>query len=494
MRPFSRLLPLLGAVLCASAALAMVEVGIDDQRISAVGPDGDETRDASAPAVVYNPDQDRYLVCWDGDHAQDGELEISCNVLTSAGGDLIPGGTQVSFFGPAGDAAYDAAAPTLAYNSTDDEYLVCWSGDTNVGGLVNDDLEIWCRRLDPNLTSVGSAFRVSEMGGDGDSADAAITPAVAWNFRSNNYLVCWAGDQNIIFVAADGEFEIYCRLLDADGSPLTSQFRVSVSGGFDDASFDALGPRVIYGSTVLTSNEYLVCWDADDDTGGQVEGESEVFCHRVSGTDGSLVGSQTRISAQAGLGSATFDATDAAVAFDPFRSRYLICWEGDDTVTGDGVIEIFCGEWDRNLTPTQPPRRVSFLGDIPSNRDAFDPVAIWGDELWGVCWQADRLFDGATDIDCQLLDGASLARRGPSPEGVSSMGDLFFDTLWQAQAPAIARSSATGEWLVVWTGDDDRPGLVDDEVEVYGQRIDPLQIFVDGFETGDAGRWSDEVP
>jgi hypothetical protein len=35
----------------------------------------------------------------------------------------------------------------VAYNSVDHEYLVVWSGDDNVGGLIDGEDEIFGRRL-----------------------------------------------------------------------------------------------------------------------------------------------------------------------------------------------------------------------------------------------------------------------------------------------------------------------------------------------------------
>ncbi len=38
--------------------------------------------------------------------------------------------------GPDGDSTYDAQCPAVAYNSTNDEYLVVWEGNDNAGGVV----------------------------------------------------------------------------------------------------------------------------------------------------------------------------------------------------------------------------------------------------------------------------------------------------------------------------------------------------------------------
>jgi hypothetical protein len=42
---------------------------------------------------------------------------------------------------------------------------------------------------------------------------------------------------------------------------------------------------------------------------------------------------------------------------------------------------------------------------------------------------------------------------------------------------------------VVWTADDEMGGLVDNEFEIFGQRLGETLIFTDGFESGDVSGW-----
>ena len=60
----------------------------------------------------------------------------------------------------------------------------------------------------------------------------------------------------------------------------------------------------------------------------------------------------------------------------------------------------------------------------------------------------------------------------------------------------MAYGSDPDELLVVWTGDDDVDGLVDEESEIFGQRLtgDPTLLFLDGFESGGTSAWSATVP
>jgi hypothetical protein len=56
---------------------------------------------------------------------------------------------RLSHMGPAGDPNFDAFDPAVAYNPTNNEYLVVWRGDDNTPPLVNDEFEIFGQRFAP---------------------------------------------------------------------------------------------------------------------------------------------------------------------------------------------------------------------------------------------------------------------------------------------------------------------------------------------------------
>ena len=68
-------------------------------------------------------------------------------------------------------------------------------------------------------------------------------------------------------------------------------------------------------------------------------------------------------------------------------------------------------------------------------------------------------------------------------------GDNSFDAL----DPAVTYNPVEDEYLVAWEGDDDVGGLVDGELEIFGQRL-AIPLFGDGFESGDTSAWSAAVP
>src|SRR3989338_4087983 len=54
---------------------------------------------------------------------------------------------------------------------------------------------------------------------------------------------------------------------------------------------------------------------------------------------------------------------------------------------------------------------------------------------------------------------------------VSAMGPNGFAS-YEARNPAAVYNGTNGEYLVVWWGDDNSGSLINDEVEIFGQRID----------------------
>ena len=99
--------------------------------------------------------------------------------------------------GPTSDTNYDANDPAVAYNSTDNQYLIVWSGDDDTLPLLNDEFEIWGRRLDANGNWLDPEnVRLSDMGGLGDASYDAIDPDVTYNSTDNEYMIVWSGDDS----------------------------------------------------------------------------------------------------------------------------------------------------------------------------------------------------------------------------------------------------------------------------------------------------------
>jgi len=415
------------------------EVGLFDFLISSMGGIGDPDDDASYPAVVYNPVENEYLVAWEGTEDDqgtiEGEYEIYVQRLDGATGDPVGTNDQrISAMGGLGNALYHARAPAIAYDPERNQYLVAWSGSHDQDGQVWGEFEIFVQRLD-GATGVEIGLddqRVSAMGGTGDAAFDARSPALVYNPAHGEFLVVWEGDDDAA-AQADEEFEIFVQRIDAaTGAEVgADDSRISFAGPNLDPLYDAADPAVAFDPL---TDHYLVVWSGDDDTPPMVDEEYEIWSQLLEGADANLVGGAIRLSDMGPVGTSLYRAHRPRVTWGSIDGEYLVAWDGSDDPPGEDESEIFL-------------QRV----------------------------------------------GADGWPRGTDDERLSTMGpDGTPD--FGAVMPDLAFNPQHDEALVVWAGVDDTPPLVVGEYEVYSQRwIQPL-LFADDFETGDTARWSFVLP
>lgn len=387
-----------------------------DFRISHMGPDGAANFRARLPAVAYNSADNRYLVVWAGDDDTaplvDGEQEIFGRFVDADG--LLVGADhfRISDMGPNGNVGYSADHPDIAYNATDNQFLVVWIGDDDAGSLVDEEEEVFGQRLNADGVIVGSNdFRISDMGPNGDTDYGAIVASVAYNSQHNEYLVVWEGDDNTVPLV-DEELEIFGQRINAaTGAALgTNDFRISEVGPLGDPEFKTFDPSVAYNPD---ADEYLVVWYGDDDAAPLVDDEEEIFGSRLDATGVPIGGNHFRISDAGPDGDTLSGAFFPDVTYDADAHEYLVVWQADDG----------------------------------------PPLGVNENEIF-----AQRI-DGATgneigDNDVRISD--------MGPDGSSSYGTGH---------PAVAYSTVSGQYLAVWEGDDDTSPLVDGEFEIFGQRL-----------------------
>jgi hypothetical protein len=486
-----------------------LEIRAYSLRISDMGGTGDPYYQTFWSDVAYNSAGNQYLVVWSGDETGSGfandEFEIFGQRLDAATGTAV--GTndfRISNMGGTGDPNYSALWPAAAYNSTNNEYLVVWSGDDEVGGLIAGEYEIFGQRLDAATGAELGAndFRISDMGATGDPSYGAWSPAVAYNSTNNEYLVVWDGWDNVGGLVS-WEFEIFVQRLDAvaGGSLGYNDLRISDMGGTGDPNYGAWSPAVAYNSA---DNRYLVVWTGDDDIGGLVEGEYEIFGELMdAATLTQLGGNDFRISDMGGTGDPNFDAESPAVAYNSTNDEFLVEWDGDDNVGGlsDNEYEIFSQRLDAETGSPVGANdfRISDMGGT-GNADftASYPAVTFSStaDQFLVVWCADDNVGGLIPFEFEIfgqrLDASTGAQVSINDFRISEMGGTG-SSLYAAFDASVASGSPAGQFLVVWSGDDNTGGLVDDEFEIFGKMLGILP-FEDGFESGDTSAWSTTVP
>jgi uncharacterized repeat protein (TIGR01451 family) len=403
-------------------------IGANAIRISDMGPDGDANFgliNGYRRAVAYNSTNNEYLVVWTADDNTgslvDGEWEIFGQRIDAAtGAEVGTNDFRISDMGPDGDANYDANAVYAAYNSTNNEYLVVWSGDDNTAPQVDNEFEIFGQRLNAATgAEIGTNdFKISDMGTDGNITEAGSSPIVVYNVTNNEYLVVWRGDDDTAPLV-NNEFEIFGQRLEgATGAEVgTNDFRISDMGPDGDINYTIYSLDAAYNST---NNEYFVTWVSEDNSGTLIDDEYEVFGQRLNASTGAELGTNDfRISDMGPDGNTSYDAINVSVAYSNLANEYLVVWDGDDN-TGTLVDDKF--------------------------------------EIFG-----------------QRLNAATGAETGTNDFRISDMGPDG-NTAYTASTPSVVFNSVSNEYLVTWTSDDNTGSLVDNENEVYGQRLDGTTV------------------
>ncbi len=457
------------------------EIGTEDFRISTTGTDGDAAFDAFDPAVAYNSSANEYLVVWSGDAAGNDEFEIFGQRLDAESGDAIGGNFRISDMGPDGDTSYGAFAPAVAFSTTSNQYLVVWYGDDNQGSLSEDEFEIFGQLLNSTGGEVGSNdFRISDMGADGNANFDAFNPAVVYNSTEDQFLVVWHGDNSGAF-QIDNEFEIFGQRINAaTGAELgANDFQISNMGFSSDTAFEAKDPDVAYNSS---NNQYLVVWRGDESIAPLVNDEFEIFGQRLDGTLGSVVGNNDfRISDMGPNGNTAYAASNPGVAYNVTRNEYLVVWTGDDDTSPlvNDEFEVFgqridaasgteVGDNDFRISDLGPDGDTDYAASRPDI--AYNPIQ--GEYL--VAWHGDdnaqSLENNRFEIFAQLLSGIDGIQTGINDFLLSSMSTSASAGFGAFQA-SVVHNAGEDEFLTVWHGSKNAPPLVDGETEIFGQRF-----------------------
>jgi hypothetical protein len=252
------------------------------------------------------------------------------------------------------DSTTAANDPKIAYNSTDQEFLVIWMEAASSG----DKPQLYGQRVDATDGSlIGADFLAAitplfHAGQTTNQYADALYPEIAYNSTRNEYLVVFI--TNPATETSATEYEVFGQRLAADGTRLGGDpaFRVSTMGDPDDRNdADVAAGGGFYGTDVVynaTDDEYLVVWTADHvGVDGIVNGEFDIWGQRLNYTAGDAIqmtGGQIQISKTGtGNGSDTdgLDAYHPAVAWNSTENEYFVVWRADDAPGGNGNFQIY---------------------------------------------------------------------------------------------------------------------------------------------------------
>ncbi|MFI0429410.1 T9SS type A sorting domain-containing protein [Mariniflexile sp. HMF6888] len=432
------------------------EFGNNDFRISDMGTDGTTSFVSFKPKVAYSISEDKYLVVWSADDNRgsvvDNEFEIYGQFIDGDGNEVGLNDFRISFLGTDGDTAFRAEDPDVAYNATDNEFFVVWRGETYVDG----ENEIFGQRIDASTgILLGSNLRISDMGTEGDTSTGAFLPKVEYSTVNNEYLVVWEGDD-----AINNKFEIYGQKISNLGVEIGSNdFKISAQLPANDANFDARYPNLSYNPT---DNEFLIVWQGETATDGEIEAFGQLFNFDTN----TLVGANFRISDIGPDGDTGFlVGQNFGVAYNETDGEYLVVWYGSDMVVG--AYEVY----GQRILATGAETgtndfRISSITNVDANYDAWAPEVVWNkmNNEYFVTYRGD-----ANILNEEEIHGQKLSNLGDLNGSVFLLSDMGpdNDANYDGDYPAIATNHQNG-YLIAWQGDDNMSPN-DGETEIYIQ-------------------------
>jgi hypothetical protein len=369
-------------------------------------------------------------------------------------------GVQVSSVGPPGNAAFDADDPQVAFGS-DGRGLTVYAGEP-----VDGEQEVLGQTVDASGAPSGAQHRLTHVGPDGASVDAARNPDVVYNPHANEFLLVSSN-------AIGNDEDIAVQRVGLDGTPVGPSRQVSEAGGVGPGSDgDNQRPRVAYDPD---TDEYLVVWlDNRNSTPG-----GEIRAQRVNASTLAQVGAADFFVSDIASGNTNAQRVDV----DYGGGSYLVTWSdltagGSEQILSRRVTSggaVAGGEVRLSQQSSDP----QFEADRPAV--AYNPVpneflVVWhGDLDNGVGSGESEIFgQRVSTAGAQVGSDLRISQQGAD-------GDLESD----AEEPAVAADTGSGEYLVTWQGNGPSQ-----EVEAYGQRLTAAGVEVG---TNDA-RFSDQGP
>lgn len=247
-----------------------------------------------------------------------------------------------------GSPAGSAVKLTNANGRTDWPDVV-WTG-ANYAVAYDDDRagaqkhDIYFQRLDTNGTRLGGEVRVTTDGARQSS------PILKWN--GTNFGLAWTDYRH-----GSNNREIYFRRLNADGSPLGGELRITNDGA------DSAWPDLAWNDV---DREWALVWHDNRD------GNQEIYFARV-GADGARRGTDTRLT------NAAAASTYASIDWNGFQ--YGVSWQDERS----GKPAVYFAPVSAQGVKNGADLRLS-----SGNGNAEFTTALWNGSTFAFCWRDSR--------------------------------------------------------------------------------------------------------
>ena len=332
-------------------------------------------------------------------------------------------------------------------------FVVAW---VSQGSFGDDDSQtsIQARRFAADGSPLGDQFQVNTY-----TADYQESPAVAVD-GDGNFLVAWYG-RGSGGSDTDG-YSVHARRYRADGQALGGELQVNSYTTGSQAS-----PAV----AALAGNGFVVVWESAGSFGSDSDGDSIQARHVAIAGPVPADGPELQVNA---LTTSSQRAPSVAAGPD---GGFVVAWISPDADPGTPPWVVEARRFGADFTPLG----VEIRADTAPDGGALDPtVASSPGDGFVVAWESYA--DGDDSLRARRFDA----------QGTPYREEFVVNSLSQPypQRPRAAMSPA-GDFVVAWSarGADGDPGI---NYGVVARRF--VALFRDGFESGDAARWSSITP
>jgi len=439
----------------AAAGLVLLPLALAGAAAAQVSPNGDQfqvntyTTGRQWQAAVASDGDGHFVVAWtsDGSPGTDSSYwSVQARRYDAAG---VPLGDQFQVNSYTTHFQYQPAVAAGIQGG----FVVVWQS-IGSAGTDQDFFSIQGQRFDSLGNPLGGEFQVNSY-----TTDSQETPDVASDGLGNFVVVWWSYGS----FGNDPNLSVQARRFDQDGAPLGAEFQVN-----SYTTYAQWTPAVAADS----QGNFVVAWLSEGSFGNDTSGLS-VQARRFDAS-GTPLGAEFQVNTYT-----TGHQYFPTVAMDP-QGGFVVAWESGDNSGGpDGSHKsIQARRYDASGNPQGDEFVVNSYttGDQELASLALDSrgnlVIAW--ECW---WSSTE--DG---IEAQRYDASG------SPLGGEFQVESY-TTSYQFRSAVAA--DALGNFVIAWESDGSG-GTDQDGYSVQAQRFDDL--FRDGFESGDTGRWSSAVP
>ncbi len=395
--------------------------------------------------------------------------------------------------------------------------VVVWTG-TSSGGNDSSQTSIQSRRLDASGALLGADFQVNTT-----TPGYQLRPAVATQ-PGGEFVVVWGSASPS---GNDSSYSVEARRFDAAGLPLASQFQLNsyttsvqefpavaaaADGGFlmvwhSTGSFgaDSAGRSIQarrysaagapFGAE-LEVNAYTPGDQMDPAVAALPSGDFAVVWNNISGSpgDSSERSIQGRLVDADGVplgGEFQVNSFTPGTQYNPAVAAladggFVVVWSSATSPAGDTDFAILGQRFDASGAPLGDELQVNtsliYVQSMPA-------VAGGDDGSFLVAWRSGDFASGGVDGDRYGIAARAFAGSG-TPLGDELVVNTYTSGL--QESPAVA-AAPDGRYLVAWQSNGSWGNDTTLSIQARAYEVTAL-VFWDGFETGDAGRWSVETP